>query len=211
MELVEPIFRLNTLPVPTGTAEPTDRELVERLHTRDESALLALYRRHGTLVYSIALRTLGSAQDAEEVVQDVLLNLWKKPDVYVPDRGSLGAWLAVTTRNAAVDRYRHRRRREPAQEPLSIEESPSLWETLESEQSPDLELRRGMAALVGRLTTEQREAIILTYVYGMSQSEIAQRLDRPLGTVKSHIRQGMERLRQLWSAQDNSGQSHHGS
>ena len=201
---------LNATPLPTGAAEPTDRELVERLRAREEAALPALYRRYGTLVYSIALRTLGNAQDAEEVTQDVLLNLWKQPGVYDPARGSLGGWLAVMTRNAAVDRYRRRKRHEPAVEPLSIDDSPALWETLPGDDPDDADLRRGIAALVARLTAEQREAIILAYVYGMSQSEIAEHLHRPLGTVKSHLRQGMERLRQLWTAQDSSGHSHNG-
>ncbi len=202
---------LDTHTLPASEVEPTDRELVERLRMKDDAALLRLYQRYGTLVYSVALRTLGSTQDAEEVVQDVFMQLWKKSDLYDPARGSLGAWLAVTTRNAAVDRFRRRRRREPAQELVSIDESSQLWEVLHADETEDLELRRGMAALVNRLETTQREAIILAYVYGMTQSEIAKQLDRPLGTVKSHIRQGMERLRQLWLAQDTSGRSQHGS
>jgi RNA polymerase sigma-70 factor (ECF subfamily) len=207
----ERAYPLNAPALPASAAEPTDRELVDRLRARDETALLALYRRYGTLVYSVALRTLGDAQDAEEVTQDVLLSLWKQPHVYDPARGSLGGWLAVMTRNAAVDRYRRRRRHEPAAELVSLDGTPALWDLLPGDEPGDPDLRRGLAALVGRLATEQREAIILAYIYGMSQTEIAQHLNRPLGTVKSHIRQGMERLRQLWTSQDLSGQWHDGS
>ncbi|MFN8378862.1 MAG: sigma-70 family RNA polymerase sigma factor [Anaerolineae bacterium] len=187
---------------PENADSPADGELIARLRAHDEQALLELYRRHGTLVYSIALRTLGNAQDAEEVTQDVFLQLWKKHDRYDSARGSLGGWLAVTTRNAAIDRYRHKQRHETDARALSMDDAPQLWEVIADDDSADLEMRRAVAALVGRLEPNQREAIQLAYFYGMSQSEIADRLHRPLGTIKSHIRQGMERLRQLWLSQN---------
>ena len=196
--------------LPSIADSPTDGELIDRLRRHDEPALRELYRRHSTLVYSIALRTLGNAQDAEEVTQDVFLQLWKKANRYDPARGSLGGWLAVTTRNAAIDRFRHGQRREPDAGELLLDDAPQLWEVLGTDESDDFELRRTVASLVGRLESGQREAIQLAYFYGLSQVEIADRLHRPLGTVKSHIRQGMERLRHLWLAQNTEGTTHDG-
>ncbi len=187
---------------PEGGTPAADTDLVERLGQRDEQALLALYRRYGGLVYSVAWRILDNAQDAEEVTQDVFLRLWRPGHGYDSTRGSLAAWLSITARHAAIDRFRKTRRREPGSLVTSIDQSPQLWETLPAETGDEDERRRSVAAMVHRLAEPQREAIILAFFYGLPQSEIAEVLNRPLGTVKSHIRQGMERLRQIWLAQD---------
>ncbi len=187
---------------PEGGTPAADTDLVERLGQRDEQALLALYRRYGGLVYSVAWRILDNAQDAEEVTQDVFLRLWRPGHGYDSTRGSLAAWLSITARHAAIDRFRKTRRREPGSLVTSIDQSPQLWETLSAETGDEDERRRSVAAMVHRLAEPQREAIILAFFYGLPQSEIAEVLNRPLGTVKSHIRQGMERLRQIWLAQD---------
>ncbi len=178
----------------------SDVRLVNQVREHDETALIELYRRYGTLVYSIVLRTLGNAQDAEEVTQDVFLQIWRKGHLFDPARGTFVAWLTTSARNAAIDHFR-RRRREPEQHTVSLDDVPTLAEVLQVEHEED-ELRRSLAAAVRRLSPEQQEAILLAYVYGMSQREIAEQLRRPLGTVKSHIRQGMERLRQIWSSQE---------
>lgn len=187
---------------PEGGSPAADADLVERLRQRDEQALLALYRRYGGLVYSVAYRILDSAQDAEEVTQDVFLRLWRPGHGYESTRGSLAAWLSITARHAAIDRFRRTRRREPGPASVSMDESPQLWESLPAESGEDEERRRSVAAMVRRLAEPQREAIVLAFFYGLPQSEIAEVLNRPLGTVKSQIRQGMERLRQIWLAQD---------
>lgn len=178
-----------------------DVHLVNQVREQNEAALVELYRRYGTLVYSIALRTLDNVQDAEEVTQDVFLQLWEKGDQFDRSRGTFIAWLTTCARNAAIDRLRKRRRREPAQGTISLEDSPQVWELLEVE-TPDDELRFSIAAAVRRLSPAQQEAILLAYFYGLSQDEIAKKLRRPLGTVKSHIRQGMDRLRQIWLSQE---------
>lgn len=179
----------------------TDLDLVNQLRDHEETALVQLYRRYGTLVYSIALRTLGDEKDAEEVTQDVFLRIWEKSDQFDPSRGKFVAWLTTTARNAAIDRLRKRRRREPESEALSLDDTPQLWETIGVENADD-ELRRNIASAIHRLTAEQREAIILAYFYGLSQSEIAEQLQRPLGTVKSHVRQAMQQLRAIWLSQE---------
>ncbi|MBL8144994.1 MAG: sigma-70 family RNA polymerase sigma factor [Anaerolineae bacterium] len=186
-------------------ASVPDEALMAQLRRHDEAALRALYQRYGGLVYSIASRTLPESQDAEEVTQDVFLRLWKHAAAWDPARGTLAAWLAATARHAAIDQYRRKQRREPAPGPLSMDEHTALWETLVTASGDDSDRQQRVAAMLQRLEAPQREAIVLAYFYGMAQSEIAEHLHRPLGTVKSHIRQGMERLRQIWLAQEGTG------
>lgn len=174
-----------------------DVDLVDQVRTHDEEALIQLYRRYGKLVYSIALQTLENQQDAEEVTQDVFLRVWESSDQYDPSLGRFPAWLTRITRNAAIDRLRKQQRREPTEGTVSLDNSPQLWETIQVADDKD-ELRRSLAAEIGRLAPEQREAVFLAYFYGMTQREIAHQLKRPLGTVKSHIRQAMQRLRAIW-------------
>lgn len=171
------------------------------MRAHDEDTLIALYHRYGALVYSIAWRTLENRQDAEEVVQDVFMRVWEKSHQFDPARGSFSAWLATMTRNAALDLLRKKRRAAPEHEPVSLDDSPHLWETLPAE-SEDRELHARLAAALHRLPAPQQETLMLAYFEGLSQSQIADKLQRPLGTVKSHLRQAMERLRQIWLAEE---------
>lgn len=194
-------------PDPGSDSSPSvsDEALMTQLRHYDEGALRALYQRYAGLVYSIAYRTLQNGEDAEEVTQDVFLRLWKQAGAWDPARGTLVAWLAATARHAAIDQFRRKQRRDPVPGLVSMDEHPALWEVLTTGTGEDEDRRRRVAAMVQRLEAPQREAILLAYFYGMAQSEIAEYLHRPLGTVKSHIRQGMERLRQIWLAQEGTG------
>lgn len=165
-----------------------------------EEALLTLYQRYGTLVYSVAFRILQNQQDAEEVTQDVFMRVWEKAEDFDPQRGAYPAWLAVITRNAAIDTLRKQQRRLPTPA-LSLDEHPQLWETLDAGE-PDVELVGQLAGAIGQLSTEHQEALVLAYVHGLSQREIADHLNRPLGTVKSHLKQALDRLRRLWLSQE---------
>lgn len=176
----------------SGIIERTsDLELVRQVQQQTEEALIALYHRYGTLVYSIAYRILGNQQDAEEVTQDVFWRLWEKSDQFDATRGAFGAWLASITRYSAIDYLRKRTRQIPLQEI-------TVWDESLLVETEDQELQQRMLAALQNLSAEQQEAIALAYFQGMSQTEIADYLGRPLGTVKSHIRQGMQRLRQIW-------------
>lgn len=166
------------------------------MHNNDDDALKHLYQRYGALVYSIAYQTLGNQEDAEEATQDVFMQVWQKRQQYDPERGSMVAWISTISRHTAIDRLRKKSRRLPDQALVSLDSAPHLWESIASEMEDD-DLQRRVAAAIPRLNAEQQEAIKLAYFYGLTQREIAERLERPLGTVKSHIRQGMERLRQL--------------
>ena len=169
-----------------------------QLCRQDVDAFEALYGRYGNAVYSLSLRILGDVQAAEEVVQDVFLRVWRKPDHYDTARGRFLTWLLSVTRNRAIDEQRSRGRRqrfEVGSAPLDGDgpqgdeaDDPALVALLADERSA---VRR---ALVG-LPAEQRSAIELAYYGGFTQQEIAQALGEPLGTVKTRIRLGMQKMR----------------
>ena len=175
-----------------------DEELVAQLSRQDTDAFEALYGRYGNLVYSLSLRILGDVQAAEDVVQDVFLRVWRKPDHYDTARGRFLTWLLSVARNRAIDERRSRGRRqrfEVGSAPLDGDgpqgdeaDDPALAALLADERSA---IRR---ALVG-LPPEQRSAIELAYYGGLTQQEIARALGEPLGTVKTRIRLGMQKMR----------------
>ena len=168
-----------------------------RLAMRDMKAFEALYDRYGTLVYSTALRVVGDAQLAEDIAQEVFLRIWRRPDHYVPQRGRFVTWLLSVARNGAVDQIRTRGRRrrhetateESAQElPADEGRDPALIAQLADERQ---KVRRALVSL----PLEQRRVIEMAYYGGYTQQEIAAMLSQPLGTVKTRIRLGMQKLR----------------
>ena len=171
---------------------------MRRLQYRDKVALEAIFDRYGDLVYTTALRVLRDAQLAEDVSQEIFGRLWRKPGSYVAERGRFLTWLISVTRNRAVDEVRSRGRRQrhetaspEAQErelPAGSANDPALNAQLAEEA-------RTIRAALSGLPGEQREVIELAYFGGLTQQEISQRLDQPLGTVKTRIRLGMQKLR----------------
>ena len=168
-----------------------------RLAMRDIRAFEALYDRYGTLVYSTALRVVGDVQLAEDIAQEVFLRIWRRPDHYVPERGRFVTWLLSVARNGAVDQIRtrgRRRRHETAGEEVERElpadegQDPALMAQLADERQ---KVRRALASL----PLEQRRVIEMAYYGGYTQQEIAEMLSQPLGTVKTRIRLGMQKLR----------------
>ncbi|GAC1662835.1 MAG: sigma-70 family RNA polymerase sigma factor [Candidatus Acidiferrum sp.] len=177
---------------------PPDGALMQRLILKDVSAFEQLYERHSRLVYSLVLRMLQQAGTAEEVVQDVFLQLWRNADRYDSARGPLVPWLLTLARNRALDTLRlsserQRRREDQTEDWPSV--SPSISPQYEAAFD---EKRRGerVRALMGDLSPQQKKAIELAYFQGLSHSEIAAALQEPLGTVKSWIRSGLLRLRE---------------
>ncbi|MEL6310156.1 MAG: sigma-70 family RNA polymerase sigma factor [Chloroflexota bacterium] len=186
-------------------SEPPITTLLERVQAGDEHALLTLYDQYANAVYSVAYRVLNNQLDAEEVAQDVFMKLWEKAQSFDPERGSFVSWLLTIARRSAIDRLRKRTRREP-DEAVSMDAKPYLWETkLGQEDMSDLQ--RSLLSVLDELSQGQREAIYLAYFHDMSHSDIAAHLDRPLGTVKSHIRLGMQKLRTIWRKSSTSTQS----
>jgi RNA polymerase sigma-70 factor (ECF subfamily) len=157
-----------------------------------------LYERYGSLVYSTCLRIVRDAQIAEDMVQEIFLRIWRRPESYLPQRGRFVTWLTSVTRNRAVDEIRSRNRRfrhETASPEEQEREVPSA-ERMDPALTAELKDQRRLilAALEG-IPREQREVIELAYFGGFTQQEISERLSQPLGTVKTRIRLGMQKLR----------------
>ena len=182
----------------------TDDRLVAGLGERDERSLEALYDRYGDYVYSICLRMVGDVQLAEDLSQEVFLRLWRRPDLYDESRGRFLTWLLSVARNRAIDERRSRGRRFKHESPPSPV-AEELLEAAPSAEERDVAIVSEERVIVQRalatLPPEQRLAIQLAYFGGYTQQEIAQGLHQPLGTVKTRIRLGLQKLRQLLSEQ----------
>lgn len=175
-----------------------DEELVQRLVYHDLGAFEALYGRYGDLVYSTALRIVRDAHLAEDLAQEIFLRLWRRPESYILHRGGFLTWLLTVTRNRAIDEARSRGRRyrhETAFPEERQREVPAGSEADPASGAELADLQRAVRSALETLPPEQRQVIELAYFGGLSQREIAQRLDQPLGTVKTRIRLGMQRLR----------------
>ena len=213
------------LPDSAPRAAPSDRDanfipdevLVRRLVDGSESSLAELYDRHSATVYAAALRVGRDPGTAADVVQETFLALWDRAELFDASLGSLRAWLHTIARNRAVDRLRSSRRHDRATSFSSFagssegENDGSLAEWLVASGSPvamagaepspetavrDRETRRSLAAALATLEPNEREVIELAYAAGLSQSEVAERLGWPLGTVKTRTRRALRRLRE---------------
>jgi RNA polymerase sigma-70 factor (ECF subfamily) len=165
----------------------------------DEGALSALYDRYSGMLYAMLLRILKDTGAAEEVLQDLFLQLWRGAARFDASRGSLGGWLLVIGRNRALSRLRGKQRREFVPDDIegfSLEAVPST-EDLENEAAR-MQLMNRLREALSALPAEQREAVELAYFEGMTQTEIAARTGSPLGTVKSRVRAAMQSLKQLF-------------
>ncbi len=176
-----------------------DQAAVARMSRGDSSGLDELYRRHGTSVYSLALRVVGNPADAEDVSQEVFAQVWRAAQQYDRTRGAVAAWLLVIARTRALDRVR-RRRTSPAP---SLDES--VLDNIPS-PGPSVELiaATGQQAMLARaalehLSVDQRTAVELAYFEGLTHREIAERTSTPLGTIKTRIRTALQQLREAMS------------
>jgi len=178
--------------------EIDDIQLVKRVAQGDEHAFLTLYDCYVNRVYGLTVRILGDQMLAEEATQDTFLKLWSRAHTYLAERGSLLLWLLTIARRTALDRLRLERRRPT----LSDSEDPTeALQTIPNGDSlPEENRWRSMHFAVQALSPEHRQVIELAYYQGLSQSEIAEVLGWPLGTVKTRLRAAMDHLRQDWGA-----------
>lgn len=151
-----------------------------------------LYDRYSPVVYAVALRVLGDTMAAEDVLQEVFLQLWRNPGAFDAARGSLGAWLAVISRNRAIDALR-KRKPETDIEDVVVSVAPDL--ASQADRSRAAEKVRG---LLGAMPQSQRKALEMAYFQGLSHSEIANKTGEPLGTIKTRIRAGLITLRKAF-------------
>jgi RNA polymerase sigma-70 factor, ECF subfamily len=178
-----------------------DGELVARAARGDERAIGQLYDRYGGVLYAVAYRIVGQRADAEEVVLEAFAQAWRDAARFETARGSVAGWLTMIARSRALDLARSRSRREritasaaadrPTTSPAMGEFRPDPAKALDHE-----ERRRQVRQALETLSPPQRQAIELAYFEGLSQSEIAERLQGPLGTVKTRVRLGMQKLRE---------------
>lgn len=174
---------------------PTDAELVLALRDGQQAALGILYDRHAGLVYGLALRTLGNAQEAEDLTQDIFLTL-VKGSTYDPRRGALRTFLAILTKSRAIDRVRSRQSAHQTMQRWQQGVAPESTVNQPLEQAFHQEQSQEVQAALAQLSADEQQILQLAYYDGFSQSEIAQQLDLPLGTVKTRARRGLLKLRQ---------------
>lgn len=181
----------------TDPAALRDDELLALVSRRDEAALGQLYDRYGGLVYTIALRVTGDRQTAEEVVQDVFQSVWQTAAGYQPGRGACAAWVVGIARHRAIDAIRSKRERARTREQAIGVDAPLDLPGGPDPAASDLDTREAVRAALAELPPAQRQAVELAFYGGLTRVEIADRLGEPLGTVKTRLRLGMLKLRDL--------------
>lgn len=170
-------------------AQLSDADLMTGVAARDEQAMLLLYDRHARTVFSVAYHVVADYGIAEDLTQEILLQLWRCPQKYDPGRGSLTGWLAVVSRHRAVDWLRKQRQTVPLEEaePFLGSNRPSSF--------PDHALEAQTRTLLERLSATQRTVFHMAFFLGLTHSEISERTKIPIGTVKSRIRSALQNLR----------------
>jgi RNA polymerase sigma-70 factor (ECF subfamily) len=173
-----------------GSDAQGDEALLNRVRSRDQDAMAAIFDRYGNLVYSVAMRVLKDSQAAEDVMQQIFFDVWKTPESFIPGRGSFAGWLAVVARNRAVDVLRRRKPADPVEE---VELAAKTDLAADAERNIMMEKIR---VHLDRLPSEQQHSLQLAYFEGLSHSEIAAQDGVPLGTVKTRIRSALISLRE---------------
>lgn len=168
---------------------PQDSDLIAGVRSSDESAMIQLYDRYSGIVYSVALRVLNDTGAAEDVLQEVFLQLWRNPGAFDCSRGSLGAWLAVITRHRAIDLLRKRKPDTDFEDVVIAVDCDLESET--GRKKSIMKIRGVMAAM----PAEQRAALEMAFFQGLSHTEIAAKTGQPLGTIKTRIRTALLSLR----------------
>ncbi|HEX5875866.1 MAG TPA: sigma-70 family RNA polymerase sigma factor [Pyrinomonadaceae bacterium] len=183
-------------------AQVDDVELMKAIAARDEAALAQLYDRYRVIVFGLLMRILNNREEAEDVLQEVFLQVWRKADDFDENRGRPFTWLVTLGRSRGIDRLRTLASRERVAEAGAREVveqvSDAATDAFKSEQ-------RGLVnSALAQLPDEQKRPLMLAYFDGLTQSEIAARLGAPLGTVKTRMRTGLMRLRELLAGKDES-------
>ncbi len=177
------------MPPPSGVEDASLLSLVQR---GDENAMASLFDRYSKVVYSVALRVLRDPSAAEDVLQEIFMQIWRNPDSFIATRGSLGGWLAVVSRNRSIDALRRRRPTE------SVEDVPLASPyNLAEDAERNIMTERAREVIV-LLPAEQRKTLEMAFFDGLTHSEIAEITGDPLGTVKTRIRSALLTLRKAF-------------
>jgi RNA polymerase sigma-70 factor (ECF subfamily) len=171
----------------------SDLALVTAIRSGDQSAMGALYDRYSSIVYAVALRVLQDTGTAEDVLQEIFMQLWRNPGSFDSSRGNMAAWLAVIARNRAIDALR-RRRPEDDIDDVVVSVEPDF--ATAADRSRAMNIVRGV---LEQMPAPQRKALEMAYFEGLTHAEIAEKTGDPLGTIKTRIRSGLLTLRKAFA------------
>lgn len=178
-------------------------ELLRRIALRERAAFEALYDRYANILYASAMKFVKEDADAQDVVQDVFIQIWDKAKLYDPAKGKPLTWALTLTRNRAIDRIRaiqrRTRLRDEFEQETAVDESAGVREALSGVDAS--EKGQILRAAVNQLSPQQRKVVELAYFGGLTQTEIAEKLGEPLGTVKARARRGLLKLKELLTDQ----------
>ncbi len=177
-----------------GNSAEADVTLLDRVRRGDEAAMAVLFDRYSKVVYSVSLRVLREPASAEDVLQEIFMQVWRNPGSFLETKGSLGGWLAVVARNRSIDTLRRRRPTDQVEE-VALASPFNLAE--EAERNNMME--RARAAIL-HLPPEQRKTLEMAFFDGLTHTEIAEMTGDPLGTVKTRIRSALLTLRKAFGA-----------
>ena len=182
-------------------ADPTPAvHLIQQVANQDRDAFSQLYDRFSTLVFTLAMRMLRVRSDAEDLLQEVFVQVWRQAQGYSAERGSPEAWIINIARSRAIDKIRSIRRMEKS---FVLTDDPARAESSDNVESSaaESEARLTMSNALANLPEAQRKVLELAYFDGLTQTEIADRLAEPLGTIKTRMRSGIQRLRDMLGTQ----------
>ncbi|HRE07267.1 MAG TPA: sigma-70 family RNA polymerase sigma factor [Opitutaceae bacterium] len=183
---------------------PPDSDVLASVAQGDRTALGVLYDRFSRPLFATALRILSDAKEAEDVVHDVFVTIWEKAPEFESSKGSPFGWAVALTRNRSIDRFRQRRRRQEILAATIPDDLGYAEDAPAADSSAALSFKEKAVAIrhaVAALPTDQQHAVELAFFSGLTQQEIAERLQQPLGTIKARIRRGLLKLRDVLSPQ----------
>jgi RNA polymerase sigma-70 factor (ECF subfamily) len=184
---------------PQDDARAEEFELLRRIAQRERAAFEDLYSRYSNILYASALKFVKEDADAQDVVQDVFIQIWDKAKLYDPAKGKPLTWALTLTRNRAIDRIRaiqrRTRLRDEFEQETFVDESAGVREALSGVDAS--EKGQILRKAVSQLSPQQKKVIELAYFSGLTQTEIAEKLGEPLGTVKARARRGLLKLKEL--------------
>jgi RNA polymerase sigma-70 factor, ECF subfamily len=186
----------DALAVPPESLLPSDSSLIQRIIGQDRAALSALYDRYARVVYSVAYRSLGSVEESEEVVLDVFAKVWTTAASYDTQKARVDTWIFMITRSRVLDRLRSQQRRGKVTAAITNFDLP----TATPDHNMELEITERRTQVINALASlpaAQRQVLEMAYYQGWSQREIAEHTGIALGTVKTRIRLGLEKLRSI--------------
>ena len=172
-----------------------DLALVKRVVDRRQEALAELYDRYASLLLAVALRILGRAAEAEEILRETFFQAWNQAELFDSGRSSASTWLVLITRRRALDRLRQRQAKERSAAVVGVEPGAADRSVRGQEDSPAQERRRRVQKALAALPVQQKEVLELAFFGGLSQTEIAERMRTPLATVKTRALLAMKKLR----------------